>query len=163
MSNVLIGIIGVILFIGLALAGALILGTDFKTASSSSKAAKYISELNQISQAVNMYELKKGSKIPDDVTPNFLKPRFLSPSYQASQNYIIRRLSNGDAYVGAILPAGNEGVCAAIQEIYGRGNPDGTLNRSVVWTYGRPDNGSRQVDCVPYQPQANSVIIYKAL
>ena len=39
MSNVLIGIIGVILFIGLALAGALFLGPRFQAATISSKAS----------------------------------------------------------------------------------------------------------------------------
>ena len=53
MSNVLIGIIGVILFIGLALAGALYLGPQFQNATSSSRASSTISTLSQLSSAIN--------------------------------------------------------------------------------------------------------------
>jgi hypothetical protein len=77
MSNVLIGIIGVILFIGLALAGALILGDDFKSASSSSQGAAIMSQLKQASDAADMYRLKTGrSNVPSTDTA-FLVPRFL--------------------------------------------------------------------------------------
>ena len=85
MSNVLIGIIGVILFIGLALAGALILGDDFRTANNSSKASEMISQLQQVASAANMYQLKTGvatSAIPTG-SINFMIPRFIksSPSF----------------------------------------------------------------------------------
>ena len=84
MSNVLIGIIGVILFIGLALAGALILGDDFLTASSSSRAVAELSRGKQIMHAVNMHDLKTGKKFgyrhedgsrsyPGELEPRFLK------------------------------------------------------------------------------------------
>jgi hypothetical protein len=77
LSNVLIGIIGVILFIGLALAGALILGDDFKSASSASQAAALMSQLKQAADAADMRRLKTGiSTIPATET-SFLVPRFL--------------------------------------------------------------------------------------
>ncbi len=83
MSNVLIGIIGVILFIGLALAGALILGDDFGTASNSAKAATAISNLNQVAQAAAMYQLKIGSPYSQNpiegLAPRFLKITTLKP------------------------------------------------------------------------------------
>ncbi len=60
MSNVLIGIIGVILFIGLALAGALFLGPRFQESSNSSKASATVSHLRQIASGVNLYELDNG-------------------------------------------------------------------------------------------------------
>jgi hypothetical protein len=79
MSNVLIGIIGVILFIGLALAGALILGDDFKNASNASKAATAIANLDQVTQAAAMYQLKTGG--PYSLNPIAgLSPRFLRVS-----------------------------------------------------------------------------------
>lgn len=56
MSNVLMGIIGVILFIGLALAGANFLGPRFNEASANTKAAQ-ISET--LSQSVAAYKLRK--------------------------------------------------------------------------------------------------------
>ena len=77
MSNVLIGIIGVILFIGLALAGALILGDDFRSASSASQGAAVMSQLKQTADAADMYRLKTGrANVPATGTA-FLVPRFL--------------------------------------------------------------------------------------
>lgn len=77
MSNVLIGIIGVILFIGLALAGALILGDDFRTASSSSQAAAVVAQLQQTQSAVEMWRLKTGRRVVMTQDTSFLQPRFL--------------------------------------------------------------------------------------
>jgi hypothetical protein len=61
MSNVLIGIIGVILFIGLALAGALFLGDRFSNTKTQSEAARYMSEGSQISKAYEMFRLNEGT------------------------------------------------------------------------------------------------------
>lgn len=77
MSNVLIGIIGVILFIGLALAGALILGDDFKSASSDAKAAAVQSQMQQFAQAIAMYSLKTGRPMMSMDPQSLLVPRFL--------------------------------------------------------------------------------------
>ncbi len=63
MSNVLIGIIGVILFIGLALAGALFLGPRFQQSTANSKAAAIIQSLQQIQSAENLYRLNEGRSI----------------------------------------------------------------------------------------------------
>jgi len=60
MSNVLIGIIGVILFIGLALAGALFLGPRFQESTIDSKAAASVQALSQMANAANMYRLQEG-------------------------------------------------------------------------------------------------------
>ena len=60
MSNVLIGIIGVILFIGLALAGALFLGPRFQESRNTSIAAAQVSAMKQLSDAVNMYAVQEG-------------------------------------------------------------------------------------------------------
>jgi hypothetical protein len=60
MSNVLIGIIGVILFIGLALAGALFLGPRFQEASINSKASTEISQVHQVASAIALFELQEG-------------------------------------------------------------------------------------------------------
>jgi hypothetical protein len=77
MSNVLIGIIGVILFIGLALAGALILGDDFKSASNSSQAAALMAQMKQAADAADMRKLKLGVAWTPSTTTEFLVPRFL--------------------------------------------------------------------------------------
>lgn len=60
MSNVLIGIIGVILFIGLALAGALFLGPQFQESTNNSRAAAAVQAVSQVSSAANMFEVQEG-------------------------------------------------------------------------------------------------------
>lgn len=60
MSNVLIGIIGVILFIGLALAGALFLGPQFQESTNNSRAAASVQAVSQVSSAANMFEVQEG-------------------------------------------------------------------------------------------------------
>jgi len=76
-SNVLIGIIGVILFIGLALAGALILGDDFRSSSASSKASSIMSQLQQQTSAAQMWRLKGGNMTVPMGRGQFLQPRFM--------------------------------------------------------------------------------------
>ena len=60
MSNVLIGIIGVILFIGLALAGALFLGPRFQESTNNSRASASVQAVSQIASAANMFEVQEG-------------------------------------------------------------------------------------------------------
>ncbi len=77
MSNILIGIIGVILFIGIALAGSLILGQDFLTASSAGKSAGLLSITDQVVRARQMFEIRTGLEYHDEfATP--LAPRFIT-------------------------------------------------------------------------------------
>ncbi len=78
MSNVLIGIIGVILFIGLALAGALFLGPRFQEANNSSKAAAVMQANQQVANAHDLYRLTQGDGLLVQdmdklVTTGFLK------------------------------------------------------------------------------------------
>src|SRR3546814_10975839 len=73
MSNVLIGIIGVILFIGLALAGALFLGPRFQESTNNSRASASVQAVSQIASAANMFEVQEGriaAVIPDAVVDN---------------------------------------------------------------------------------------------
>jgi len=81
---VLIGIIGVILFIGLALAGALIPGDDFKSASRDAKVTGLLSQMQQVSQGLDMYRLKTGSDFPSyaqiNTDPRMI-PRFVKAPY----------------------------------------------------------------------------------
>ncbi len=63
MSNVLIGIIGVILFIGLALAGALFLGPRFQEATLNSKASTMAQAIHQLASAANLYEVQEGRSL----------------------------------------------------------------------------------------------------
>jgi hypothetical protein len=59
-SNVLIGIIGVVLLIGLALAGALFLGDRFSQADNEAEATRFMQEGSQISQAFELHGLNEG-------------------------------------------------------------------------------------------------------
>ena len=63
MSNVLIGIIGVILFIGLALAGALFLGPRFQESTNNSRASAAVQAVSQVSNAANMYKVQEGKDV----------------------------------------------------------------------------------------------------
>jgi hypothetical protein len=63
MSNVLIGIIGVILFIGLALAGALFLGPRFQESANNSKGSAAIQAVAQIASAANMANVQLGTPV----------------------------------------------------------------------------------------------------
>ncbi len=84
MSNVLIGVIGVILFIGLALAGALFLGPRFQEATINSKAATLVQQANQVAQARSMYKVQQGQEPTDfseaGLVPGFLKTRPVNPT-----------------------------------------------------------------------------------
>lgn len=76
MSNVLIGIIGVILFIGLALAGALFLGPRFQESTNNSRAAASVQAVSQVASAANMHRVQEGRGAADVatlVTEDYLK------------------------------------------------------------------------------------------
>lgn len=118
MSNVLIGIIGVILFIGLALAGALILGDDFRSASRDSKATALVTQMQQVSQALEMYRLKTGSDFPSYVQVNTdarMIPRFLKTPYvePEGRGWPVVYDFTGGRYV--ILGALSDDMCKAVQ------------------------------------------------
>ena len=72
MSNVLIGIIGVILFIGLALAGALFLGPRFQESTQYSQAASVMSSLRQASDAAELRMLDLGVSTTPSTNVSFL-------------------------------------------------------------------------------------------
>lgn len=147
MSNVLIGIIGVILFIGLALAGALILGEDFMNASSSSRATAIISQMQQVTNAVNMHDLKTGRTLTSR-TYNLsgyggvLSPRFLKsvPRNPMSNNPYTAVDSFGSGtdtpikFIYTDIGGGEQAreVCRAIAETAGWPSPD--LALTYNWT-----------------------------
>jgi hypothetical protein len=68
MSNVLIGIIGVILFIGLALAGALFLGPRFQESTNNSRASAAVQAVAQVANAANMYKVQEGKDFAGTAT-----------------------------------------------------------------------------------------------
>jgi len=151
MSNVLIGIIGVILFIGLALAGALILGDDFRSSSNDSKAASVIQQLSQVANAVTMSNLKTGGRVVsgnvDASSP--LIPRFLKTSpintVNRARGFAMAEATggaNGGIATIVVTILGNDGdvtakaVCEAIQrqtgQIAGDASFDGTIRNAAL-------------------------------
>lgn len=98
MSNVLIGIIGVILFIGLALAGALFLGPRFQEATTNSDASAVMAGIHQVAMAAEMYRLQEGAStlIPANdaalTTSGYLKTR---PS---NTTPVARKAASGEAF-----------------------------------------------------------------
>jgi hypothetical protein len=156
MSNVLIGIIGVILFIGLALAGALILGDDFRSSTSESKAAAAIAQVQQASNAITMFNLKTGAPYSQG-TLGGLVPRFLKtvPINPVDAGYAVdTRDASGNqtgpavmAAMGFPLTARNKDICLAAAR--GTGMP--MTSDTTVPTYsGIP---THQAGC--YQPSVN--------
>jgi hypothetical protein len=124
MSNVLIGIIGVILFIGLALAGALILGDDFKSANSESRAAAAIAMVQQASSAIAMHNLKLGTPYSqgplNGLVPRFLKAVPTNPIDGSASYQVDTRDANGYQVGPAVMTAmgfpmnaRNKDVCLA--------------------------------------------------
>lgn len=92
MSNVLIGIIGVILFIGLALAGALFLGPRFQEVSSNSQASAVMTGLKQVSDAASLWGLQNGKNHVPSTGTAFLQPDYLktapsNPAANGSNTY----------------------------------------------------------------------------
>ena len=128
MSNVLIGIIGVILFIGLALAGALILGDDFRTSRSASIAAAMTSQIDQIAKARQMSVLRTGQQYagsPSGLIPRFLKVVPTNPSGAGLHNFLFTNASGtvfdgADQYmvlVGIDAGSGTTGVNERVRDI----------------------------------------------
>ncbi len=72
MSNVLIGIIGVILFIGLALAGALFLGDRFSDTRNTSVGSATTQAVSQVANAVNLYNAENIVKVGAGSDPSSL-------------------------------------------------------------------------------------------
>ncbi len=104
MSNVLIGIIGVILFIGLALAGALFLGPRFQESTNNSRASAAVQAVSQVSSAANMYNVQEGKKAASaDVleTTGYLKAvpsnpaGTVAPTYNSTTNLVEMPITSG--------------------------------------------------------------------
>ena len=162
MSNVLIGIIGVILFIGLALAGALILGDDFRSASNTSQAAALMSQMKQAADAADMFKVKTGAAYVPAIETDFLVPRFLktpavNPTYLAKQDstYLYKIEFNNNIYVDNFREptlAGKWLMAAIGKEGDARA---AAICREIAQTYGQSDVADFRGNSDPY-PAANA-------
>lgn len=123
MSNVLIGIIGVILFIGVALAGALFLGDRFSMAANSSKASTMIQQLQQAANAASLYEVHTGSPINAgavDTSP--IMSRYLKTAPQVLVD------TGGGAY---FYDAAGEGITGGKAVLVGMVLKNGKVDREI--------------------------------
>jgi uncharacterized iron-regulated membrane protein len=127
MSNVLIGIIGVILFIGLALAGALFLGPRFQEATTNSKAAAISQATAQMSRGAELYRLNEGVPFPAGAPTVLVEKGYLKSIPEnplGNWNFFDFRAANGSytgnaAYALAGMDAANPthlAVCRAINK-----------------------------------------------
>lgn len=161
MSNVLIGIIGVILFIGLALAGALILGDDFRSSKASTIAATLSSQMQQISAAIAMRNIKTGTTMS---AANFmtnvssLTPRFLKVAPVVPMSNVVYRTVDVDgmgrdlpihhlqATIGPASDQTAKDVCREIEAQSGATDPDAAIaavTTQAAWS--TRVNGARKV------------------
>jgi hypothetical protein len=132
MSNVLIGIIGVILFIGLALAGALFLGPRFQESTNNSRGSAAVQVVSQISSAANMYRVQEGKSIMSNanMTTELKDTNYLKsvPSNPTSDIYVplfstatgVRNATTPADYVVMQLGDNGSSVCAAIAKQSGQ-------------------------------------------
>lgn len=123
MSNVLIGIIGVILFIGLALAAALFLGPQFQESTNNSRASAAVQAVSQVSNAANMYTVQEGhdaAAVADLTTGQYLKsvPSNITggaaPALDTTNNIVSMDLdgTNGEAICNAIVKQTGQALVA---------------------------------------------------
>lgn len=158
MSNVLIGIIGVILFIGLALAGALILGDDFRSANAESKAAATSALMAQAAQAVNMYQLKTGRILTSayagdyavQIGTRFIKSTPVNP-VNGNGFLVVNQGGGHDAgpaiqlYTSLGNDAYAKSVCVAIEANAGNPNPEASM---APVTFGVRTAANKRMGCV---------------
>jgi hypothetical protein len=126
MSNVLIGIIGVILFIGLALAGALFLGPRFQEATTNSKAAASVQVMKQIADAANLFTIQEGTAAVSgypNTLGSYLKSTPSNPTggYNPDLHSIDGNFTGKAVY--SVMEIRDEKVCASINRSLG--NPAG--------------------------------------
>ena len=145
MSNVLIGIIGVILFIGLALAGALFLGPRFQEATNNSRASAAVQGVAQVASAISMYQVQEGNTYATVGTPaandDLLTKGYLKSLYKDQAGglpYVASTYGGKDFGARYVILGGlSDGVCKAIQKQTNRS--DATLDNPAGYQSGCAD------------------------
>ena len=158
MSNVLIGIIGVILFIGLALAGALFLGPRFQESTHNSKAAAVSAGLQQVAQAAQMYRVQEGVSVTSTgstattaLAPDYLKSAPRNPMTNGSYQMVDANGYNNATpaqFVYTNLGGDDtaKAVCRAIERGAGATNPDASTATVVDWA--TTTQANKRVGCL---------------
>lgn len=116
MTNVLIGLAGIILFIGLAIAGTLFLGFRFQDATVNSKASAYVQSVDQVSHALSLYRVAEGrdfgtGDVDGLVTAGYMK----SIPVIAEDSGVVLGNNDGSTATMRILPLDQaKRICEAI-------------------------------------------------
>ena len=127
MSNVLIGIIGVILFIGLALAGALFLGPRFQESTNNSRASAAVQAVSQVSSAANMYRVQEGRGAADVTTlqtSGYLKSVPSNPTGGTAPALTGTANDTVGRYATMVLAGNSAAICEAINKQSGIADAD---------------------------------------
>jgi hypothetical protein len=138
MSNVLIGIIGVILFIGLALAGALFLGPRFQESTNNSRAAANIQAVTQITNAMELYKTQEGEAFDYSRYPGNLEGTYLKS---------IPTIQGGGTLLWRTTAVTGEGTVLVLTSTLT--NADGNTSKQVCEAIMRQSKG---VETIPTQP-----------
>ncbi len=138
MSNVLIGIIGIILFIGLALAGALFLGPRFQESRNNADAAVLSQGAAQVAHSVLMYRTNEGRDVPAGpkptalVTSGYLKSLPVNPTdpndtgaYYGYLDATGQQAGSPSFIVAGLLGDKMDVICAALAKQVGQTIPEG--------------------------------------
>jgi len=158
MSNVLIGIIGVILFIGLALAGALFLGPRFQEATNTSKASAYVSQGKQIADAMQMYRVQEGTVVPINTPIDSLVGTYLKSVPTGWFLYSLGPPVDSAVAGFTVIPdtAQNRSICLRIQIESGQ-LPKGTQSMDSNVVTIRDAYPTRSYGCLKYDDTRLSI------
>lgn len=123
MSQVLIGIVGVILFIGLAIAGANYLGDGFMDAATAQRSAAIIARMSEVQSAVALRDaneinpLMSGTNLDQLIAEGYLKARPSNPGFYSNSSFanmevqLLDSMSNVDGAAPAkyvAIPIGSD-------------------------------------------------------
>ena len=147
MSNVLIGIIGVILFIGLALAGALFLGPRFQESTNNSRASAAVQAVSQVANAANMYQVQEGkvyTSTASTTAQGLVDAQYLKsiPSNPTGSTGGAINVDGVAKNVTMTLGTNASAVCNAIAKQTGSAKTDGTAPASATGTSGCYTDGT---------------------
>ncbi len=137
MSNVLIGIIGVIFFIGLALAGASYVGSLVTDGTTQRDSAQIVMSLQQTAGAVKIYNIRNRSWVPNNFTAvdtmisaGIMKARPTNPTLPGSYPLVVDSTGsltgNRPTYVIMYLGQSEQARDACIEVEIQNGNTDRT-------------------------------------
>lgn len=125
MSQILLGLIGVIIFIGLALAASVLFGDQFRSASTNSRASSVTQAASQIANAASLSNLQQGTALlaAADLSTTLVANNFLQavPANPVSGGsaFTVRQRSNA-------ATTNNTGTADVVLASIGTGNDSST-------------------------------------